>query len=120
MADHGEAGWNVLQHLGDIFADLLHRAAALGAGLSRGQVCLGHTRKMLRQRAALLRRNRFDRKRLTCWLRHGFCANSFQLFELQFQLLDLSLDLLRPAPELHATQLSDQQQQMLDLALVRE
>ena len=44
----------------------------------------------------------------------------FQFFELQFQLLDLALDLLRSAPELHAPELGDQQLQMLDLAAMRE
>src|SRR5260370_17168100 len=42
----------------------------------------------------------------------------FELFELEFELFDLPLDLLRAAPELHAPQLGDQQLQMLDLALV--
>ena len=48
------------------------------------------------------------------------CLGRFQLFQLQFQLLDLPLQLLRLATELHAPQLGDQQLQMLDLALVRE
>ena len=50
----------------------------------------------------------FDRRR-------ALCTVGFQLFELQLKLLDLALDLLRLAPELHASQLGDEQLQMLDL-----
>src|SRR5664279_1624034 len=43
-----------------------------------------------------------------------------QLFQPQLQLLDLPVQFLRLAPNLHAPQLGNQQLQMLDLALVRE
>ncbi|CAE6866126.1 hypothetical protein R69746_08106 [Paraburkholderia aspalathi] len=38
-----------------------------------------------------------------------------QIFETQFQLLDLAINLLRLAPELHALELRDPQLQVLDL-----
>ncbi len=40
-----------------------------------------------------------------------------QFVELQLQLLDLPVQLLRPAPELHPPQLGNQQLQALDLGL---
>ena len=43
-----------------------------------------------------------------------------QLFQPQLQLLDLLLQLLRLAPELHPLQLGNQQLQMLDLILARK
>jgi len=46
-------------------------------------------------------------------------AIRFQFFQPQFQLLDLSLKLLRLPPELHAMQLGQQQLQILDLAPAR-
>jgi hypothetical protein len=112
---------DIFQHLRDIFAELLHRAAAAGTGLLLGQMRVGHARKMLGQRMARLRSRRggFDRKSLAWRLRLNFRAVGFQLFELQFQLLDLALDLFRPAPKLHAAELGDQQLQMFDLALSR-
>ena len=51
--------------------------------------------------------------------RFGARLRRFQFFELQFQLLDLAIHLLRLAPELHAAQLGDQQLQMLDLGVAR-
>jgi len=42
-----------------------------------------------------------------------------QIFQPQFQLLDLPLQLLRLAPELHSPQLAQQQLQMFNLALAR-
>ena len=36
MADHLETGRNILHNLGDIFAELLQRAVAIGAGWFRG------------------------------------------------------------------------------------
>ena len=52
--------------------------------------------------------------------RCALCAVGFQFFQLQLKLLDLPLDLLRPAPELHALQLGDEQFQVLDLVIARE
>jgi hypothetical protein len=43
-----------------------------------------------------------------------------QFFQLQLQLFDLPLQLLRLAPKLHAPQLGDEQLQMLDLTFARE
>jgi len=42
-----------------------------------------------------------------------------QIFQPQFQLLDLPLQFLRLAPELHPPQLAQQQLQMFDLMLAR-
>ena len=47
-----------------------------------------------------------------------FSSAGFQFFKSEFQLFDLALNLLRPAPELCPSQLGDLQHQMLDLTLV--
>lgn len=44
-------------------------------------------------------------------------AVCLQVLQLQFQLFDLALHLLRLAPELRPSQLDDEQLQTLDLAL---
>jgi hypothetical protein len=44
---------------------------------------------------------------------------SFQVFQLQFQLLDLLIQFFRPTAELHALQLRQYQLQMLDLGGAR-
>src|ERR1019366_4872893 len=43
-----------------------------------------------------------------------------QFVQQQLQLLDLSIQLLRLAPELHPPQLGDQQLQVLDLVVTRQ
>ncbi len=57
-------------------------------------------------------------RRLCRWFGCKLGPVGFKLFELEFELFNLPLDLLRAAPELHAPQLGDEQFQMLDLALV--
>ncbi len=59
MAENLEAGPDVLQHLGNIFAQLAEPAAAVGTCLVGGHVREDLARKMLRQRPAeRLRRDR--------------------------------------------------------------
>ncbi len=52
VPDHLEAGTDVLQHLGDIFAELAQSTAAVGASRMIGQMGVDLARKMLRQRPA--------------------------------------------------------------------
>ena len=56
--------------------------------------------------------------RLRCWCWWDLGLGRFEFLEPEFELLYLSLDLLRTSPELHASQLGDQQFQMFDLGLV--
>ena len=57
---------------------------------------------------------------LWLWFRCKLGLAGFELFQLEFKLLDLPFHLLRAASELHASQLRDQQLHPLDLAPVRE
>ena len=122
VTNHLEARRNPLQDLGDIFAQLAQRAAALGAGLLLRFMGLDLARKMRGQRTPrrlalqVRRRGAMAVQRRRCLLG----AVRFQFFQLQLQLFDLPLDLLRLAPELHPLQLGDQQLQVLDLLLARE
>ena len=116
MTDHAEASRYVLQLFGNVFAQQLQLAAAFRARLGRfRQMRLHLTRQMLRQRFA----RRLFRRRARClgdFDRSGAFVG-LQLFEPQFELLDLAVQFLRLATELHAAQLRNQQLQMLDLRL---
>jgi hypothetical protein len=48
------------------------------------------------------------------------CFHLLQIFQPQFQLFDLPLQLFRFTPELHPPQLAQQQLQMCDLTLLRK
>ena len=118
MTKHLEAGANVLQHLGDIFAEFAQSAAAVGTRFMTGHVGMDLARKMFRQRAA----KGLGRCRPVCWsdgLRLFDGAGRLQFFQLQLELLDLTEDLLTPGAEEHALQLLDQQNEALDLARAR-
>ena len=94
MADDLEAGGNVLQHLGDIFAELGERAATLRADLLCGRVRFDLPRKMLREWAS---RWLGSRSWSVCCRgdnRLALCAIGFELFQLQLKLLNLALNLL--------------------------
>ena len=81
-------------------------------------MCFDLPRKMLGQRArAGLLAEQQALARAASMQVVLLCAVGFQLFQLQLKLLDLPLDLLRAASELHALQLGDEQRQMLDLVL---
>ncbi len=78
--------------------------------------------QILRQRAAgslarngCRRRCRFTLRSL--WLGRGLFG--FGVFQLQFQLLNLFVELLRLPAELHALQLEDEQFQVLILGALR-
>ncbi len=70
--------------------------------------------------ATLRSRSGFRRVRFTGGLRQGRDALSFEVFELQFELFDLPLDLLRLTPKLQAPQFGNQQLQMFNLVDARE
>jgi hypothetical protein len=87
MAHDLEARWNILQHLGDVFAELAQLAAALRTGLRAGRVSVYFARQVLRQRAPRWLRSIVVKR---CTLRYrALGADRLHLFELQLQLLDL-------------------------------
>ncbi|MBB2984838.1 hypothetical protein FHX58_007734 [Paraburkholderia tropica] len=102
----------------DVFAQRLHQATALRARPSGfGQVRLDLARQMFRQWPAR-------------WLFHcrarrlrdfdgGRAFVGLKLFETQFELLDLMVQLLRLATELHTAQLGNEQLQVLDFGGAR-
>ena len=118
MTDNLEAGANVLQHLGDVFAQLAQTAAAVWTGLMAGHMRMDFARKMRGQRAAKgLRRYGALCGRNGMRLFEG--AGGLQVFKLELKLLDLAEDLLALRAEEHPLQLLDQQHQALDLAAAR-
>jgi len=114
MPDDLEAGPHVLQHLGDVFAELAEPATAVGASVVLWHVRMNFAREMLGQWAA---------KGLG-W--HGtFCrsgpqlfdgAGNLQVFKLELKLFDLAEHLLALRAEEHPLELLDQQHQAFDLA----
>ena len=115
MAHDLEARWNILQHLGDVFAELA-QLAALGAGVRSRRVSMYFARQVLRQRTAAGPRSIVVER---CTLRYrALGADRLQLFELQLQLLDLARDPLALGAKQHPAKLGDDQLQMFDLAVV--
>lgn len=88
MADHLETGTNVLQHLGDIFAQFAQPAAAVGAKVIAGHVSVDFARKMLGQRAAEGLRGYGPLCRSDS-LRLFDSVGGLQFFKLQLKLFDL-------------------------------
>jgi hypothetical protein len=102
VADDLEVPRHVVQHLGDVFAELGHLAAAAEAGAGTVVGRLMHdlaARQMIGQRLAF-RPRALRRWRLWRWLR-GFSAGgilglaTLQFFQPQFELLNLPADPLR-------------------------
>lgn len=73
------------------------------------------SRQILRQRLALY----LFRYRARCLgnLDGRSAFVGFEIFQFQFELLDLAIQFLGAAPECHTAQLRDQQLQVLDLGL---
>jgi hypothetical protein len=108
VADDQEASGNIIQHLGNILAQLPQDAAALRTVLLLRKMGVDFTPQMRRQRTPLrYARTSSLRGRLLLCMLHLNSSDSLQSFELEFQLLDLPGHLLRLAPELRAPQLSN-------------
>ncbi len=113
MTDDAEVRAHVFELLGYVFAQRFERAAATRAVLLGGQMYALFTFEVIRQRfatgtlAALLH--------LLCVSLGSRTFVGLQVFKPQLQLLDLTLQLLRLATELHAAQLRNRQLQMFDL-----
>ena len=111
VPDHPEAPGHVVQDLGDVLADRAHVGAALWAAAGR----LVHH--------ALARQVLGQRTRSRWALGHDGDGRAgrdrdllgLELVEGELQLLDLALEPLRGAAELHAPELGDEELQRLDL-----
>ena len=111
VPDHPEAPGHVVQDLGDVLADRAHVGAALRAAAG-GLVHHALARQVLGQRA----RRAGVRSVTTATV--GLVAIGdlgLELVQGELELLDLALEPLRGAAELHAPELGDQELQRLDL-----
>jgi hypothetical protein len=115
VANDLEAVGDVLQLLGDIFAELAQLAAAVGAAVTVKNVADNLPRQMLGQRLAPGSRLRFRSRYYS--LHGGFHlgVRGLQLFQVKFELLKLNSELLALDAEHPAPQLLDDQLQMFDL-----
>ena len=109
MADHFEAGWDLLQDLGDVLTEF----AKPGAATARAhRTRIMHdllARQMIGQRPAY-RLTPLVARLIGGTVYRRCRARRFTLLEIlehQFELLDLGIELLRGASELHAPQLGE-------------
>jgi hypothetical protein len=123
VADDLEVSRHVVEHLGDVLAELAHAAAAVGAGAGAVAGGLMHhlpAGQMIGQRLAR------GLVALAAWRRRGagdfgfglggvFGLRGFQFLEPQFELGDLAVDPLRRAAELHAAQFGKLELELFDL-----
>ena len=119
MTHHPQGRRHVFQHLGHVLADHTPSVSARGAIRLAWQMFMHLAGQVCRQRFA---------GRCRAWRLLGLHINAglllahpgvdVQLFEFEFQLLDLLRQTLRAAPEEHTPQLLDEQRQALDLLAV--
>jgi hypothetical protein len=120
MPDHPEPPGDVVEHLGDIFAELGHGAAAGRASAGAVMLRFVHDllpRQVVRQLLALGLASLTDRQRPVFGggFTEFFHLAGFQLFEPQLELFDLPGHALRGAAKLHPPQLGDLELQLFDL-----
>jgi hypothetical protein len=107
MANDFEVGRDVLQNLGHIHAEVAQLAAAIGTAVLSGEVGNHFAGKVRGKRLA---RRPGLRLRLWCGYFYTDFSNSppgLQLFQPQFELLDLNSYLLAFSAEQHAAKLLD-------------
>src|SRR6476660_1862872 len=104
MPDNPEACRDVLEHFGDILAQLAQMTTAVGTGVHLGFVGLYFARQMFGKCLSSwsLRHRFLGEIRCRRELRISAGFGRLQLFQLELELLDLPLQLLRLAPKLHA------------------
>ena len=115
MANDLEAIRDVLQLLGDIFAELAQLAAAVGTRVAVKSVRHHFAREMFRQRLAPGSRLRFFSRGDAFDGGFHLGLRGLQLFQMKFELLKLNNDLLALDAEHPALQLLDDQLQVFDL-----
>ncbi len=114
--DHLELLGHVLEHLGDILANLAQHTATVGTTAARLIEAL-LARQMFGQGLAPRRRRLGPRR---SHRRENLVLRDLELLQLQLALPDLPIELLGGAAELHAPKLSDQKLQMLELEALRD
>lgn len=119
MPDHLKPAGDIVEDLGDVFAEPGHAAAALGAAASAIMLRFVHhllTRQMVRKRFALWPVCLTDRQRPVFGDRLGdlFGFARFQLLKPQFELLNLLGQPLRGAAKLHPPQFGDLEFELFD------
>ena len=115
MANDLEAVGDVLQLLGDIFAELAQLAAAIGTAVAVRKMRDELAREMLGQRLAPGSRLRFFSRGDAFDDGFHLGLRGLQLFQMKFELLKLNNDLLALDAEHPALQLLDDQLQAFDL-----
>jgi hypothetical protein len=120
MPDHLEVAGHIVEHLGHIFTEPTHSGTAGPA--KAGFIAIGmmnelFARQVVRQWPALRLHPVWAALRGAGQLGRGlaFRLVRFQLFKLQFKLLDCQVETFRRAPELHAPQPCELHLQLLDL-----
>jgi len=101
MADDLKAGRQILQHLGDIFPELLEPALADRTTLFQRKVSINFARKMVGQNPFLPgSRTTIRGRSLRCWFRSKLGLVGFEFLQLEFELLDLPIcrSAVRPFP----------------------
>jgi hypothetical protein len=119
MPDHPEAAGDIVEDLGNVFAEPSHVTAADGTGAGAIVLRLVHdllAGQVIRKLVALRSCPLAQRQRLVfgCSLADLFGLAGFQLLEPQLELLDLPGQPLRGAAELHPPQPGDLKLQLLD------
>jgi hypothetical protein len=104
---------HIVELLGYVFTEITKCAAALWAARVVGLVNNVFVSQVCRQWFASRRLAGFRASPLRC-IDCRRAIVGLQVFEPQFQLFDLAINLLRLAPELHALKLRDPQLQVLD------
>jgi hypothetical protein len=94
MTDHHIGGWNPLQHLRDDLAQPSQLASALWAGFVRGQMRVHFARQMFGQSTPVCCRRSVSRRRSSGVAATALGPRALQLFQAQFELFDLTADLL--------------------------
>jgi hypothetical protein len=114
VTNHSPMPRHVVELLGDVLAELAKRTAALRTARVVGLMNNVFARQMFRKWLASRRLAGFWAGPCRCVDRRRTIVG-LQIFETQFQLFDLAINLLRLAPELHALEFRDPQLQVLDL-----
>jgi hypothetical protein len=118
VTDHAEVRQHVLELFCDVFAERLEPPTAIRTAVTGGQMDALFAFAMVRQRFPT---DTFALRTRRC-RSGGYIGGTFvglQVFQPQFELFDLAIQVLRLPAELHAAQFRDCELQVLDLDRAR-